>query len=347
MATSDHILRFVRKALDEFDDKPLEVSVRRAVRIASLVGDTKYAVRLSLDLKTMGGDRETNGEISRMLMADPSTWGSMTGPAEQAVMAWMNDRKIEGGGNIDSHSLAELEFWDNELQDLKQSGERVDYETDLNTRQRSTRILARTRHLTFALLCSWERRLDYSTINESIFGGYRVKVDALLAEGVPDLLQQFSAVYRRLQEAADSAPERDVTEELSQAITTCRRILKAVVDHVFPTRDEPSADGHLLKDPQYRNRLFEFIKQAIPSESNRTLMEAMGAGLYERFTAIDKMTNKAVHAEVAIEIANLCALNTYIVCGEIISLHTLTSEQQSESTPEGGAAAGDTEVAAH
>ncbi|MGW1752203.1 hypothetical protein ACWCRD_42710 [Streptomyces sp. NPDC002092] len=57
---------------------------------------------------------------------------------------------------------------------------------------------------------SWERRLDYGTINESIFGGYRVKVDALLADGVPDLLQQFSAVYRRLQEAADSAPERDV-----------------------------------------------------------------------------------------------------------------------------------------
>ncbi|MFD9428091.1 MULTISPECIES: hypothetical protein [unclassified Streptomyces] len=210
MATSDHVLRLVQKALDEFDDIPLEVSVRRAVRIANLVGDTKYAVRLSLDLNTTGGDRTTNGEISRMLMQDPSTWGSMTGPAEQAVMAWMNDRKIEGNDdNIDSHSLAELEFWDNELEDLKRTGERGDYVVDLNTRQRSTRIRARARHLTFALLCSWERRLDYSTINKSIFDGYRVKVDALLADGVPELLQQFSAVYRRLQEAANSAPERD------------------------------------------------------------------------------------------------------------------------------------------
>jgi hypothetical protein len=348
VATSDHVLRLVRTALDEFDDKPLEVSVRRAVRIANLVGDTKYAVRLSLDLKTMGGDRETNGEISRMLMADPSTWGSMTGPAEQAVEAWMNDRKIEGSGNIDSHSLAELEFWDNELEDLKMSGERVNYETDLNTRQRTTRILARTRHLTFALLCSWERRLDYSAINESIFGGYRVKVDALLAEGVPDLLQQFSAVYRRLQDAADSAPDRDVTEELSQAITTCRRILKAVVDHVFPARGGMSEDGRPLDDPSYRTRFSAYLKQAMTSDSDRALMDVMVAGLFDRFRAVDKLTSKAVHATVALETANLCALSTYVVCGEIVSLHaTLTVGQEAEPTSASEAATPDTRTESH
>ncbi|MEU1232304.1 hypothetical protein [Streptomyces sp. NPDC005828] len=35
------------------------------------------------------------------------------------------------------------------------------------------------------------------------------------------------------------------------------------------------------------------------------------------------MTNKGVHAAVAFETANLCALNTYIICGEILSLHAL------------------------
>ncbi|MFF7199221.1 hypothetical protein ACFZAM_36645 [Streptomyces sp. NPDC008079] len=325
MAASDYLLKLVRTALDSFDEDPLEVSVRRAVRIANLMGDTKYAVRLALDLKPTGGDRETNGEISRMLMADPSTWGSMTGPAEQAAAAWMNDRKIDGSDNIDPHSLAELEFWDKELSNLKESGEKIDYGSDLTTRQRSTRIIARTRQLTFALLCSWERRLDYSGINESIFGRYRVKVDALLADGVPDLLQQFSAIYRRLQEAADNAPERDVTEELSQAITTCRRILKAVVDHVLPAQKEPAEGGHKLDEPSYRNRLFEFTKRVIQSDSKRELVDAIVAGLHDRFAAVDKMTNKAVHAEVAIETANLCALNTYIVCGEVLSLYTLAT----------------------
>ncbi|MFD9428092.1 MULTISPECIES: hypothetical protein [unclassified Streptomyces] len=45
------------------------------------------------------------------------------------------------------------------------------------------------------------------------------------------------------------------------------------------------------------------------------------------------MTNKAVHAKVANDIANLCALNTYIVCGEIINLHVLVSDKQSEPSP--------------
>lgn len=323
MATSDHVLLLVRKALDEFDDVPLEASVRRAVRIANLVGDTKWTIRLSLDLKTMGGDRETNGAISRMLMEDPSTWGSTTGPAEQAVTAWMNDRKIEGSDKIDGQSLAQLEFWSKELEDIRNSGERVDYETDLSTRARRTQILTRTRHLTFALLCSWERRLGYTSINESIFGGYRVKVDKLLAEGAAELLQQFNAVYRRLQEAAQAAPERDAAEELSQAITTCRRILKAVVDHVLPPQEKPSDTGHILDDARHRNRLFEFTKRAIQSKSDNKLTDVMIAGLYERFVAVDTMTNKGVHAAVAFEAANLCALNTYIICGEIISLHGL------------------------
>jgi hypothetical protein len=36
---------------------------------------------------------------------------------------------------------------------------------------------------------------------------------------------------------------------------------------------------------------------------------------------VDTLTNKAVHAEMALEIANLCALNTYIVCGEVLRVH--------------------------
>ncbi|WP_331751948.1 hypothetical protein [Streptomyces chartreusis] len=329
MASSDYILQLVRQALDDFDDRPLDVSVRRAVRIANLVGDTRHAIRLSLELRPTGGDRHTNGEISRMLMADSSTWGSGTGPAEQAVAQYMNDRKMtspNGEDAVQMHSLTELEFWDQELRDLKGRGEPVNYEVDLASRERNGNIVARTRHLTFALLCSWERRFGYTSINESIFGGYRVKVDTLLAEGVPDLLQQFNAVYRRLQEAAEASPERDAAEELSQAITTCRRILKVVVDHVLPPQEEPSASGHSLDDAHHRNRLYEFTKQAIESKSQNKLTDVMIAGLYDRFVAVDTMTNKAVHAAMALETANLCALNTYIICGEIISLHDLQAD---------------------
>jgi hypothetical protein len=52
---------------------------------------------------------------------------------------------------------------------------------------------------------------------------------------------------------------------------------------------------------------------------------AMVSGLYERFKVVDTLTNKAVHAQMALEIANLCALNTYIICGEVLRVHLLAT----------------------
>ncbi|MFE4862593.1 hypothetical protein [Streptomyces sp. NPDC056670] len=162
MASSDDILGLVRTALDEFEERSLEVSVRRAVRIANLMGDTKYAIRLSLEIRPTGGDRERNGEMSRMLMTDPSTWGSGTGPSEEAINQYMNGRKFTredtGEEVVEAHTLSEIEFWDQELHELKKAGDRFGYATDLASRERTGKIVARTRHLTFALLC-WVRIL--------------------------------------------------------------------------------------------------------------------------------------------------------------------------------------------
>src|SRR5712692_6077597 len=68
VATTDRILDLVRRALDEFDDRPLEVSVRRTLRIATLLGETKIAVRLVLELKPVGGHAPANAEDVRGLM---------------------------------------------------------------------------------------------------------------------------------------------------------------------------------------------------------------------------------------------------------------------------------------
>jgi hypothetical protein len=123
-----------------------------------------------------------------------------------------------------------------------------------------------------------------------------------------------------MNEAAARTPDGPGAEELSQALTTCRRILEAVVDHVLPAQDEPSESGHALDQSAYRNRLFEFIKRANSSKSVGKVTVALGKGLHERFTAIDELTSKGVHASVTLQAANLCALNTYVVCGEVLLL---------------------------
>lgn len=212
-------------------------------------------------------------------------------------------------------SLAEIEYLTHDRPAPTASASVI--EVDMMIR----RIEERARLRTFSYLVAWERRLGYTSANESIFGGYKVQVDKILAEGVPELVEQFTAVYRRMNEAAARDPQEPAGEELSQALTSCRRILESVVDHVLPARKEPSeSGGHRLDQAVYRNRLFEFIKEANSSKSVASMTTALAAGLHERYSAVSELTNKGVHASIALEAANLCALNTYILCGEILLL---------------------------
>jgi hypothetical protein len=52
---SEQVLSLVQQAMNELDDRPIDVSARRAARIASLLGDTVFAVYLGLELKPSGG----------------------------------------------------------------------------------------------------------------------------------------------------------------------------------------------------------------------------------------------------------------------------------------------------
>lgn len=320
MSLTDDVLAQVRKALDEFDDRPLDVSVRRVIRIANMLGETRTALRFSYEVKVFGGDRAANGADTRRLMADPASWGTQSGPAEEALQEFMKDRKRSDDPNDDkslTHAINELE----EMAARPDFGYDAETVADAEQAFKIKQMVSRTRHRAFAVLCSWERQLTYSSLNESIFRGFQARVDKSLAESAPNLLDQFTAVYRRLRDVAASDSAKPATEELSQALTTCRRIFKAVVDHVLPAESTPTPDGHALTDSAYRNRLHEYLKRSVPSNSEREAIEAMYKGLAERFTGFDTLTNKAVHANVAREVADLCAINTYILCGEILRIH--------------------------
>lgn len=318
MATTDDLLSLVRLALDEFDDRPLEVSVRRAVRIGSLLGESQVAIRLALELKPTGGHPPANAEDTRRLMTDRTSWATADGPAEKAITEYMEDRRTPDD-KVVSHSLAQMDLFDREFQsmvaELSDSQRAEAFSQELLTHG----VRERARHHTFTALCEWERRLTYANTNERIFGRFRGSVDRMLSDGAPAILESFNAVYRRLREAA--AAGTGGAEELSQALTTCRRILKAVADHVHPP--EPgcgSESGNKLDDSRYRSRLREFTRKVVDSDTRREAVEAQIAGVYERFAAVDKLANKGVHAVVAMDEAEMCAIQTYLLAGEILRL---------------------------
>src|SRR5262249_20128586 len=81
---SEQLVQLVQTALAEIDDRPVDVTARRTARIASLLGETEFAVYLGYELKPSGGHPPANAEDTKRLMADPSLWGSGTGPDEVA-----------------------------------------------------------------------------------------------------------------------------------------------------------------------------------------------------------------------------------------------------------------------
>jgi hypothetical protein len=319
VTTTDHILRLVQQTLDEFEDRPLDGSIRRVVRIANVLGDTTVALRFSRDLRPLGGSPSANARDSRLLMDDPSTWEDPDGPSEEALSDYMDDRPRTGEGKLLAHSVAEIQVFLDTFGMEAVSGDlgRQGAQNAYDFRQ----FVDILRHRAFAQLCFWERTLTYSNTNERIFTRFQSGVDRIIGEIAPDILAKFNSVFRRMRDAARSGAAVDASEELSQAVMSCRRMLKSVADLVYPATSEVSDQGNPLDDDKYRNRIKEFTKGVTSSRSTREVDLATLDGLYDRFVALDGVANKGVHADIALAEAELCSIQTYIVAGELLRLY--------------------------
>lgn len=323
MQSSGDILDLVRDALDGFDERPLSANVRKTIRIANLLGESTLAVRLSLELKPTGGNPPSNAADIKRLLTDDEDWGRPDGVVSVAVDEYTAERTIKQdiagasqrlSGQVLAHSLEELDFWDQVL-----AGDAEQYPEGLTMKVAGEQTRVRVRHRCFVALCQWERSLTYTDINERIFNRLQSEVDQLLERLAPDVLAKFGAVYRRLREASQSDANMS-DEELSQALGTCRRILEAVADHVWPqSRPATLRDGSPATGTQYRARISQFLRDA-GGESYGRLIEAEIAGLYGRFEAADKLASKGVHANVALREAEAAAIFTYIIAGNLLRL---------------------------
>ncbi|OZF04200.1 hypothetical protein CH302_01890 [Rhodococcus sp. 15-2388-1-1a] len=316
---TDGLLGLVRRALNEIDDQSVDVTARRVSRLASLLGESELSVYLGLELSPLGGLPATNAENIRNLMVAPEEWGLKQGAHETAHDRYIGNRQIQEGlstGKVLAVGLNEL---DNLIARLNGADRNADESQHL---QFARGVKERVRHTLFSNLCRMERQLAFADVNEQIFERFRSRVDSILAQRAPDVIAQFSAVHRRLKEAASADPNgRSSDEDLAQAAVTCRRILKSVADHLLPgTAGARSDSGQSLGDEAYRNRMFEYIKQEVSSGSVSDALKATVDTAYTRFVALDQLANKGLHATIGLYEAELCAIHTYVVAGELLAL---------------------------
>jgi hypothetical protein len=150
----------------------------------------------------------------------------------------------------------------------------------------------------------------FSGMAESVFERYKANVDTLLVGRCTEILAKFPAVYDRL---AEGTPEA-----VSQALSTCRRILDEFADVVYPASDTPAPlkDGTMaVGQQQTSNRIEAYVNSRIYSDSRRKKIVQALKNLYSR-------TNAGVHADVSHDEAQSLMLNVYLVLGEIVLLPT-------------------------
>jgi len=152
--------------------------------------------------------------------------------------------------------------------------------------------------------------LQFSEIQASLFEDSRTAVDATFATMAGAALKKVDSISERL--AANDA------EAVSQAMSTCRRLIDAVADHVFPGSDDPyDLNGQTLnvKQNAVLNRINAFVH-------TRGVRGGRADRLRRGMSDVYGRVSTGVHLDVDGHEARYLFLSTYVLLGEVLTLGT-------------------------
>ena len=301
---SEHILELSKELLDDIELSRTNVEnlILKASRLARWVGSEEIRQWLKFE---MGGYNSTDelslkymGLTGRWIDKEKNTgyWGPLAQQeaaidAQKAKLAGMRtpDSSGEWAGmaiaNV-TRSMSEVANIISRLSGIK------------------SRVLA---HLhTFVTEIYYEKEFD--NLSESIFEKYKKDVDILIGTSCGNVLEQIPSVMSRLAEGNQ--------ESISQALTTCRRILESFADSIFPPIEDTIEIGGnqlSLNASKYQNRINAYIHQRIESSTRKIRFRQNLSNLFDRVST-------GVHKDVTAEEARALFLNTYLIIGEILHL---------------------------
>jgi hypothetical protein len=110
---------------------------------------------------------------------------------------------------------------------------------------------------------------------------------------------------------AESEPEA-----VSQALTTCRRIIESFADSIFPPTEDTIKIGEntlSLEADKHQNRINAYIHKHTDSQTRKRRLRQNLSNLFDRVST-------GVHGDVTPEEARALFLNTYLLLGEILHI---------------------------
>lgn len=301
---SEHVFSLAQELLDDIELSKLsaEALLLKATRLARLAGSEKIQNWLSYE---MGGynsrdniSLEFMGRTGRWINVEEKTgyWGSL---AQQE--AAIQTLKIE----LQNVRVPEL-GGDTAYRTAKMLMERA---ASISTKiSKISGIRSRVISLLHEFVAGIYYEKAFSGLAEDIFGSYKEEIDARIAEQCGDVLEKLPFIYDRLREG-DS-------EAVSQGLTTCRRIIDAFANAIYPPSEKTvEIGGNTLKlgANHHQNRLNAYIAERVLSDSRRQKLRQSLSNLYSRVSA-------GVHDEVTPQEAKALLLSTYLFLGEVLTL---------------------------
>ncbi|TIS46187.1 hypothetical protein [Mesorhizobium sp.] len=301
---AEHILELSRELLDDIEFNRLETEklLLKASRLARLSGSDQIKKWIQYELRGYVSD----DEVSLYYMTITGRWVKREeqqgwwGPLSQqdatidALKAQIETKKltsISGDyalavNNENSRSIAQL----------------------TNTIVTLSGIKPRVLSLLHSFVAGVYYERQFADVAERTFDGYKRNVDALIAEKAGSLLTKLPSVVARLNEGDEEA--------ISQALVTCRRILEAFADAVYPPSDgtfEMGGNALKLDASKHQNRINVYIAQRTESSSRRNRLRQNLGNLFDRVST-------GVHNDVTAQEAYSLFLNVYLFLGEVLTL---------------------------
>jgi hypothetical protein len=153
-------------------------------------------------------------------------------------------------------------------------------------------------------------RLAFSNAAESIFRDYQLEIDILLRSHARDVIEKIPAITSRLAEGD--------AEAISQALNSCRRMIKAFADTMEPGQEKDiDVDGekYNIGSDKVLNRIQYFMTKKCTSKGRRERLSRNLRSIWDRASA-------GAHADVTNDEASALFLQTYLALGEVLKACT-------------------------
>ena len=158
--------------------------------------------------------------------------------------------------------------------------------------------------------------LRFGAAVETAFENVRKTVDSRLVNLIPGAMPILTTALENAQ--------TNNQIQWNNAAKACRDLIKSAADTLRPAG--PDVKGIKMGDDNYINRLVDWIQKNIQSTTKRELITTDLTHLGERLDAVTGSGHKGAHHNVTKDDASRFIVGTYLLLGDILSLHALSPE---------------------